>query len=477
MGDGYLAKILIIEDEKLLGRSLAASLEDDGHDAHWAGSGEEAVEWLKRHQADLALIDYQLPGINGIDLLKELVKSHPDTVAIIMTAHADVQTAVEAMKLGAADFLLKPVDLDAVSLVARKNLRQRRISQSLKHEQRAGAQEHGLHQVIGGCAGITKAKTMVRRLSALQVKGMDRPPNVLITGETGTGKDLFARAVHFEGPRCSGSFVHVNCAALPESLVESELFGHVKGAFTDARSSKRGLFEVADQGTLFLDEIGSFAPGLQVKVLTAIETGRIRPVGGSEEISANVHLVAAMNQDPTECVRNGTLREDLYHRLRVVQLELPPLRERGGDLEMLAAHFVRRYCRKFQMPAKKLSCAAQDALRRYDWPGNVRELSHCLESAVLLGGETIEADFIAVPHSRRAATKPASDAAQPFIPLDFSHGPIPLERVERELIIRAMEATGNNVSRAAALLSLSRDTMRYRLDKHGFDYKRNGISK
>lgn len=465
-----MATILIVEDEKLLGKSLQASLQDEGYQAHWVASGEEAVVWLKDHQADLALLDCRLPAMSGIELLEELSRSHPDLAAVMMTAHADVQTAVRAMRCGACDFLIKPLDLVALGEVARKNLHNRRISQTLKHEQRTRTQEFGLHQIVGRCAGIEKAKALVRRLATLQVDEHARPPNVLITGETGTGKDVFARSIHFEGPRRLGSFVHVNCAALPESLVESELFGHVRGAFTDARSSKRGLFEVADQGTLFLDEIGALPLGVQAKVLTAIDSGMIRPVGAAAELQINTHLVTAMNQDPVEWVKQGKFREDLYHRLRVIHIDLPPLRERGGDLKTLSDHFLAVYCRKFSMPVKHISRAGRDALQRYDWPGNVRELSHCMESAVLLSGDTIDDGFIPVRRSRNGS--PHTNGNGSAISLDFSRGPISMEHVERQLITRAMAATNNNVSRAAQLLDLSRDTMRYRLEKHGFNGKR-----
>lgn len=469
-----MSRILIVEDEKLLGKSLAASLENDGHRAQWLASAEEAVAWLENDQADLALIDCRLPGMSGIEFLEWLVPSHPDTIAIMMTAHADAPTAVQAMKAGAVDFLVKPVDLVAVSLLAQNNLNHRRISQAWKHEQKARVQKYGLHQVISECDRMEAAKSLVRRLSTLCAAGSGRPPNVLITGETGSGKDVFARAIHYEGPRRGGPFMHVNCAALPESLTESELFGHVKGAFTDASSSKRGLFELADGGTLFLDEIGAMPLGSQAKVLTAIDTGRIRQVGGTKEVAVDVHIIAAMNQDPQCLVSDGKLREDLYHRLRVMHIELPPLRERGGDLEVLADHFIRGYCRKFAVEVKKLSPAGRFALRQYDWPGNVRELSHCLESAVLLSGEVIGADCIPVPGNGRCRW--ASGRPKACIPLDFSRGPIPFEGVERELLTQAMAAANNNISRAAELLDLSRDTFRDRLEKHGLDSEGNGAA-
>lgn len=462
-----MATILIVEDEALLGRSLAASLGDDGHRATWVSSGEEALDWLNLHNADLALVDCRLPGMTGPQFLDQLVKASPDTVTIMMTAHADVQTAVRCMKTGAEDFLLKPLDLNAISVVAKKSLENRRMARRISHERKARSQRFGLHQIIGQCPGIERAKAIVRRLSTLRVADGERPPNVLISGPTGTGKDLIAQAIHYEGELRDGPFIHVNAAALPEKLVESELFGFVKGAFTGAGASKRGLFEVADGGTLFLDEIGALDLTLQAKVLTAIETGRIRPLGAAEETSINVRLVAAMNQDPKQWVEEGKFRADLYHRLCVVHITMPALRERGRDIDVLADHFLRAYCRKFQLPDKKFTPEARQALRQFDWPGNVRELSHCVESAVLMSGEFIEEDLF--PRRRSKPLRSAEGSEGDAISVDFSRGPISLEQVERELITRALAASKHNVSLAAQMLSISRDTLRYRLEKYGMN--------
>ncbi len=467
-----MATVLIVEDERVLGQACQSSLAGDGHAAHWVANAEEAMEWLEGRQIDLALIDLGLPGMDGLEFLKRVRDSHPDAAFVMMTARGDVPTAVRAMRLGACDFLLKPLDLETVSLVANKNLSNSHLARSWKHEQKSRTQRFGLHQLLGECSAIEKAKGLVRRLSSMDVAASQEPPNVLITGETGTGKGMLARAFHYEGPRRGGPFIQVNCAALPEGLVESELFGHVKGAFTSATSNKRGLFEVASQGTLFLDEVGSLSLPLQAKLLTAVETRRIRPIGATVEQPIDIQLIAAMNEVPTAVVADGGFREDLYHRLCVIQTHLPPLRERGRDIDLLAEHFLASHCRKFGLSLKRLSPQARNALRRYHWPGNVRELGNQLESAVLLSDEAIDADVL--PRPQRTAIDDDPGADDTVLNVDFSKGPVSLATMERELIVRAMAATDYNVSRAAALIDVSRDTLRYRVEKYGIPTRKNG---
>ncbi|MFQ5463153.1 MAG: sigma-54-dependent transcriptional regulator [Phycisphaerae bacterium] len=468
-----MASILIIEDEQVLGESCQAVLSDDGHDAYWVPSAEDALALLEHRAVDLALIDVGLPGIDGLAFLERLTDQHPDTVPIMMTASGDMRTAIAAMKKGARDFLLKPLDLDALSALAERQLGQRRLEQTLKYERQERAQRFGVHQFIGECPEIERAKSLVRRVGQLNRDTAASAPNILITGPTGTGKDLLAKTFHYEGGRRNGPFVQVNCAAIPDSLLESELFGYVKGAFTSASGSKRGLFEVADEGTLFLDELDSLDLALQAKLLTAIDTGRIRPIGSTVEVSVDIQIIAAMNRDPEPWVASGRLRADLFHRLRVLHIELPPLTTRADDMMLLAHHFLGRHCRKFGFPRKQLSRAAKAAMRAYQWPGNVRELSHRLESAVLLtDGETIEADFL----PRLGDTDASGVAAREGGPieLDFSRGPISLEKVEQQLIREALSATKHNISRAAQLLGISRDTLRYRVERHGLGVKRTG---
>lgn len=470
-----MPSILIVEDEEVLGKSIAAALSDDGFETLWIPSGESALELLDHRAVDLALMDVRLPGMSGLDLLRILSDQHPDTVCIIMTARGEVTTAVTAMKLGAVDFLLKPLDLDEVSELAKRHCQHRRIAQNWKYLQRDHAQRFGLHQFLGNCPRIESAKSMVRRLGRIQPRLGVPPPSVLISGATGTGKDLLARAIHYEGPRRDGPFVQINCAALPPALLESELFGHVKGSFTGAQSSKSGLFQVADGGTLFMDELGAMDLALQSKVLVAIDSLRIRPVGSTVEVLIDVQFVAAMNQDPQEWLDAGKLRADLYHRLRVINIELPRLAQRGDDIPRLADHFLSHYCRKFDLPRKRLSTDAKKRMRSYHWPGNVRELAHRVESAVLLSqDEVIDSEFL--PESVLGCKKNGAGVSASGIDIDFSNGPISLDGVEEFLIREALESTGFNITKAAHLLGLSRDTLRYRVEKHGIVQKRNGAA-
>lgn len=459
-----MPNLVVVEDEHLLGKSLRDGLRAQGYDATWFTSGEEFLTWLKDRQADLALLDLRLPGMDGLSVLEHLHAEHPEMLTVFMTAHGDVATAVRAMKLGAFEFLTKPVDLDALLLVVDRALNHRRLTSIVERQKRQEAAQYGLGAIIGQCPALEQAKTVVRRLAQLGASIRESPPTVLITGETGTGKDLVARAIHQEGPRADKPFVHVNCAALPEALIESELFGHVKGAFTDARQSKQGLFELASGGTLFLDEVGTLPAPLQAKLLTSIETRKIRPVGGVQERPIDIHLLSATNQKIEEAVMEGEFRQDLYHRLRVLLIELPPLRNRGDDIFLLADFFLKRLCARFKMPLKKLTPEARESLLRYAWPGNVRELSNMLESAVLQADGDVEVQHLPAPSGRdRAVRLRGGDEFR--VDIDFTRGPVPLEQVERQLLERALAETRGNVTRAAELLDLSRDTMRYRIAK------------
>ncbi len=459
--------ILIVEDEHVLGKTLRDRFAMAPFRSHWCQSGEEATTWLGKHSADLALVDLRLGGIDGLTLLERVRADHPQMASIVVTAHGDVKSAVRAVKLGAYDFLSKPFDLDALVLLVERALEQGRLTNILARQKKQAKTEFGLDRIIGESPAIQKAKAVVQRMASLGESIRESPPSVLITGETGTGKDLFARAIHHEGPRAANAFVHINCAALPEALIESELFGHVKGAFTDAKQSKKGMFELADGGTLFLDEVGLLPMALQAKLLTALESRSVRPVGALEERPVNIHLISASNEKIEEQIEERKFREDLYHRLRVIRLELPPLRERGADLDLLVEKFLDELCAKFHMPRKRLRPEARQVLARYPWRGNIRELRHWLESAVLLSDDEIGLEHLPQPvGAARGRDVRIDPQIEGQVQVDFSEGGISLERVERHLIEQALSYTEGNVSRAAELLGLSRDTLRYRIAKH-----------
>lgn len=464
-----MASILVVEDEPVLARNLRDALQLGGHDTVTAATGEDGLEAAQAGPPDLVLLDYRLPGIDGLEVIKELRRRGSSAAIVMMTAHGNIDTAVEAMKAGASDFLTKPLDLQELQLVVDRVLKHRQATARLDYFRQRERADSATDQIIGD-SPVTKAvKTFIHRITTSPALAADRPPSILITGETGTGKDLAARAIHYDGPRRDGQFVHVTCTAMPEHLVESELFGHVKGAFTDARTDKRGLFELADGGTVFLDEIGHMKPSLQSKLLTVLDQRSIRRVGSTRERKVDIHIIAATNRNLEEAIETGDMREDLYHRLRVLTLHMPPLRSRADDVVLLAEHFLVMHAARFGLPVQGFADEALDAMRKYDWPGNVRELMHTLESAVLIS----DGPLIAVEHLN---IQPAEDrgqinidlpAAQTTITFDFSGDGPKLDEIEHQIIQAALDHSKHNLSRAARILGISRDAVRYRLEKYG----------
>lgn len=461
-----MALILIIEDEPILAEDMREGLEQAGHEVTVTASGEDGLDAAQQRPHDVTLLDLRLPGIDGMEVLKALRDRGDLTSVIIITAHGDVKTAVDAMKMGAADFLLKPVDADELQIIIKRVTQQRRAADNLNYFRQRQREGGTFDDVIGDSPAIKRVKNVITKLTSTSALSSDIPPSVLLTGETGTGKDLFARAIHFAGPRSAAPFVHVNCTALPEHLVESELFGHVKGAFTDARTDRRGLFEVADGGTVFLNEIGHMPPSLQAKLLGTLEHRTIRPVGGSRERRVNVHLIAATNRDLEDAVESNQFREDLYHRLRVVQIELPPLRDRPEDIAQLAEHFLAVYANRFGLDARGISTDALNLMRGYDWPGNVRELSHVIESAVLISdGPNIRPEHLNIKSSDASGGLQVDVAGRPPIVVDFGGDGPKLEEIEYRIIKATLEHCKYNLSRAARILGISRDAVRYRIDR------------
>ena len=450
-----MPRILIVEDEVSLAQAMGDALEAEGHEVRLVHVGEKVLAEFRTFGPQICLLDVRLGGVSGLELLEQIKAESPDTEAIVVTAYGSVEVAVEAMKRGAAEFLTKPVDLDVLAVAVQKVWASSQARRRL--EQFRSAQAERLRQVhlLGECPAIVSIRGQVERLATRAAASGGGLPAILLTGETGTGKDLLANSIHAALPHRTGPFVALNCSAVPAELFESELFGHTRGAFSGATEDKPGMFETADGGTLFLDEIGDLPAALQPKLLRSIESHTLRRVGETRDRPFDVCLIAATNRDLPSRVAARKFREDLYYRLNVVAIELPPLRERGGDLELLTEHFAVQLSAKYGMERLEISAAARQALRGHDWPGNVRELRHSLESATLTIAGTVidEADLRlrgAIDPVRRADSR--IDAGQP----------IKLEQIEQALIERALRQTDGNVSAAARLLGVSRDYIRYR---------------
>lgn len=456
--------VLIVDDERTLARAVKAFLSEAGYEAEVAGDAERALELVESLRPDVVFADVRLPGMSGIDLLRRIRDFDPAIPVIIMTAHGTIEGAVEAVKLGAFDYMKKPVDLEELKLLADRARETALMKQELSYYRRRAASEVPFSGILGSSPALRAVMDQVRQIAAL-----DETPPVLITGETGTGKGLLARTLHHSGPRAGKPFIDVNCTALPANLMEAELFGYERGAFTDAKESKIGLFEAAEGGFLFLDEVGDLEPSLQGKLLRAIEERTVRRVGGIRDRKINVRILAATNRNLENEVQLNRFRSDLYFRLAVILLHLPPLRERGEDALILAEHFLRRFSAKYGKDVRRIDARAREVLLSYPWPGNVRELSHVIERAVLWSRDTtLNVDHLSVAAPMRVA--PDAPAA-PAVPSDQqapNQAPATdLVEVERSMIERAMRDAGGNQTRAAQRLGISRDTLRYRLKKFG----------
>jgi len=444
------ATLLIVDDEELVRWSLRERFTRDGYTVLESGTAAGAIEKITP-AVDLVLLDYRLPDGDGLTLLRQIKELSPDTLVILMTAFSTVENAVAAMKHGAYHYLNKPFNLDDVSAIVEKALETSRLRREVRMLRGTQSRECGFDAIIGASPAMAAAKSLLERIAASPAT------TVLLTGETGTGKDLAAKAIHYNSERASKPFVNITCSALPEQLLESELFGHERGAFTDARQQKRGLLETADGGTVFLDEIGEMTPGLQAKLLRFLEERTFKRVGGLSDIRVDVRVVAATNRDLEDEVKAGKFREDLFYRLQVMPVRLPPLRERVGDIRLLVDHFIDRYNREFRKHVRGLQPAAQALLDQYRWPGNVRELRNAIERAMLLADNGLLGveDFATL--SRTATTS------------IFRLPPegVDLETVERQLLVQALQRAGGNQTHAGHLLGINRDQVRYRIEKFG----------
>ena len=445
-------RILIVEDEEKLRRVLELQLASAGYETDKAGSAEEALRVADN--ADLVLTDLRLPGMDGLELLGRIRRRNERTPVIVMTAFGTVESAVEAMKAGAVDFLLKPFSLDHLTAVVAKALE---VS-ALRDENRKLREELGrrylFDNIIGHSPGMQDIFATILRVAPTRA-------TVLLCGESGVGKDLIARAIHFHSPRRDRPFVKINCTALPENLMESELFGYEKGAFTGANSVKPGRFEAADTGTVFLDEIGDVPPTMQVKLLRVLQEREFERLGSNKTRHIDVRVVAATNVDLREALEQGTFREDLYYRLNVMPMNIPPLRERKEDIPFLAEHFVGKIAADQGTRARSISEGAISRLRDYHWPGNVRELENVIERSMLLApGETLETQDIRLDLAPRAR----GANQETFLPEGMT-----LDEFEQNLIREALRRSGGNKSQAARLLGLTRNALRYRLAQMGLE--------
>jgi two-component system, NtrC family, response regulator AtoC len=458
-----MATILIIEDEVTLAKNMARYFEKLNHTVSMVHDGPSGVEAARRTMPEVAIVDYQLPGLDGIEVIRAL-RANDDQVRIVMvTGHASVPVAIDAMRAGSFDLLTKPVALAALRAVVDRALAESGNRKALQYYQGRQASEAGLDALVGESSPMRALRTLVRTLAISEPTDKSPVAPILVLGETGSGKELVARACHFAGPRAQAPFVEINCAALPAHLMEGELFGYEKGAFTDAQARKIGLIEAADGGTLLLDEIGELDMVLQGKLLRVLENLRVRRLGAVQDRLVNVRVVAATNRDLDALVAAGKFRSDLLYRLRVFQINLPPLRARGDDVLLLAERFVGQIAARYAKDVPLLDESAVRALRQHHWPGNVRELRNVIERAVLLGNAAqLSAADLALAPSAMRGTELLSLEDDPAAAAGTS-----LEAVERRHLAAALERAGWNVTKAARSLQISRDTLRYRIEKHG----------
>jgi DNA-binding NtrC family response regulator len=437
--------VLIVDDDADMRELAYDMLKDRGHQVATAGSGEEALRRLTEEDYAVVLTDLRMKGMQGLELLTQIKRDHPDINVILMTAFGSVETAVEAMKHGASDYLTKPVKKDELIRVVERVIREAALRREVSRLRREVRKEYSFSQILGKSKSIQAVFDLIRRVA-------DSPTNVLITGESGTGKELVAKAIHYNSDRKDAPFIPVNCAAIPEQLLESELFGHMRGAFTDAKMDKRGLFEEAQKGTLFLDEISELPLMLQAKILRAIQEKEIRRVGATKPISVDVRIIAATNLNLGEEVKSRRFREDLYYRLNVIELKLPPLRERREDIPLLVEAFLKKCGEVRGKGVKGVGEAALAMLMDYAWPGNVRELENVIERAVTLSrGEKISPDDLpAAVQGARGDRRVLDEAAERTLPL---------HELEKEYIKKVLEKTGGNKYQAAHALGIDRKTL------------------
>ena len=436
--------ILVVDDEEIVRNSLVDWLREDGYHAEAASDGFEALQKLKERPWDIALVDLKMPKMDGLELMERMKEMDPDIQVIIITAYATVHTAVQAMKKGAYDYLVKPFNPEEISLLIERLIQSKELAREVSFLRKELTKQYRFHDLVSKSPKMQQVFEFARTVAKSN-------SNILILGESGTGKELLARAIHNESPRANGPFVAVSCVALPETLLESELFGHEKGAFTDAITQKKGKFELAHGGTLFLDEIGDISPKLQLALLRVLEEREFTRVGGTQPIRVDVRIIAATNRDLKRAVDEGQFRDDLYYRLNVISIKIPPLRERREDIPLLAQHFVEKFNIELGKRVERISEEAMKKLMAYHWPGNVRELENVIERAmVITKGSVIRPEEIQLPTEE---TPPAEDKS--------------LRAVERAHILRVLEENNWNVQRSAQILGIDRVTLYNKMKRYG----------
>jgi DNA-binding NtrC family response regulator len=446
----HRGRILIVDDEANARTALAELLREEGYQVETAADGFKALPKLDEFGPDLVLTDLKMPGMDGIALMEKARESDPERVVVVMTAYGSIDTAVSAMRQGAADYLTKPINVEELVLVLDRALERRRLRAEAGHLRQRLAEKHRITNMVGSSANMAKVFDTVLQVAPSRA-------SVLITGESGTGKELIAAAIHEHSPRARGPFIKLHCAALAETLLESELFGHERGAFTGAVARRDGRFQQANGGTLFLDEIGEISPAIQIKLLRFLQEHELERVGGNQTIKVDVRVIAATNRDLLARVKENRFREDLYYRLNVVSIEVPPLRERPSDIPLLATHFLRRYAGENGKAVAGFTDEALEALKSYAWPGNVRELENAVERAVVV----TRADEIRVADLAPAiVTSTRSERGLPVVP------GATLAELERHAILKTLEHTGGSTSRAADILGISTRKIQYKLHEY-----------
>lgn len=455
-----MASIFVIDDDNIIRVNLKDFLKLEGHDITTFSNGEDALSRLSHDTPDIMLVDLQLPGIDGLELLEKVKDRSQNIEVVIITGHADVPSAVKAIKLGARDYIKKPFDLDEISIIVQKAVSARKMDEHLAYLHKEEQTRLGFGEIIGTSVAIKKVFEFVRHVSQTP------KTTVLIRGETGTGKELVARAIHNNSERAKKPFIEVNCSAFQDTLLEAELFGHEAGAFTDAKEQKKGLVELSHEGSFFLDEIGDMSVSLQAKVLKVIEEQVFRRVGGTKIISVDTRIISATSRNLDQYVADEKFRQDLYYRLNVAMIELPPLRERDEDIILLAEHFLGVFNTEFKRNIKGIFPEVIKVFMKYSWPGNVREMKNVMERAVLFEkGEYISGDSINIIDSSTVQSQSQDSVSTEFIINDILEKGISLEEVEKSLIIKALEMTNKNQTKAALLLGISRETIKYRMKK------------